>query len=220
MSQYYPQNPYYPPQQAPEGDYDEYEYEDDYYDDNIKGDSIAQRLLIFISGGCLVFICTGCCLLMIMGLWILDPGSGLLATPLPGSDLGLTFDEPAYPDEAVVNDQQVKLSILTVNRNVSLLGVTPVEGQELTVVTIELINLSDETISYSSNDFRLINSQEQAYATSPAMAAVDNPLGRGSLEPTQGIQGRLVFDLIAGETDLVLEWQGDRNAQPRYIYVE
>ncbi|MDX1520763.1 MAG: DUF4352 domain-containing protein [Anaerolineae bacterium] len=218
---YQQQNPYYPPRSVPEEEYYDYEYEDDDgYDDDPDGDSAAQRILLFISGGCLVFICIGCCLLAVMGLWILDPGSGLLATPIPGSDLGLTFEQPAFPDESVVNDQNVRLRILEVNRNVAVPGVAPVEGQELVVVTIELVNLGEQEISFSESDFILINEFQEAYSVSPMASAVDGALGRGSLAPGEGLEARLVFDLLLNEVNLVLGWEAGRDITPRYIYIE
>ena len=222
MGQYYPpQNPYYPPQQSPEGEYDDYEYEDDYYDDDeLAGDSLPQRLLIFISGGCLVFICMGCCVMTLTGLWLLDPGSSLVSTPAPGSDLGLTFEEPAYPDESVVNDEMIQLTLLEVNREVNLPNIAPVEGRELVVITIELVNLGEEEVSFNEGDFILINGFEQAYSISTAAASVDGALGRGKLAPEQGIEGRLVFDLLQGEVNLILGWEGGRDVEPRYIYIE
>ena len=223
MGQYYPpQNPYYPPQNAPEGEYDQYEYEDDYYDDdnNLSGDSMPQRLLIFISGGCLVFICMGCCLLTLTGLWVLDPGSSLVSTPIPGNDLGLSFETPAYPDESIVNDELMRLTLFEVNRNVEIPNVAPIPEQETLVLTIELVNLGEEEVSFNETEFRLINSQEQAYAISTSSGLVDGALGRGRLEPGQGIEGRLVYDLALGETNLILEWEGGHEVQPRYMYVQ
>jgi len=222
MSQYYPQqNPYYPPSQGPETDYDEYEYEDDdYYEDESGGDTVPQRLLIFITGGCLVFICMACCVLMFMGLWILDPGSALVSTPIPGSDIGLTFEEPAFPDESVVNDENVQLTILEVNRNVTVPGIPPAEGRELVVITIELVNLGSEEANFNEGDFILINEFEEAYSISPSASAVDGALGRGKLGPDEGLEGRLVFDLLAGEFNMVLGWEGGRDTTPRYIYME
>ena len=226
MSQFYPQqNPYFPPQQRPEEDYyDDYEYEDgdDYYDDDEGGrSSLYQRLLIFVSCGCLVFICMGLCVLMLMGLWVLDPGSSLVAaTPIPGSDLGLSFEAPAFPDESVVNDETVQLTLLEVNRNVVVPGMTPIEGQETIVVTIELVNLGEAGVSFNESDFLLINEFEQAYTVSSQASAVDGSLGRGTLAPQEGLEARLVFDVQAGEVNLTLGWEAGRDNTPRYIYLE
>ena len=224
MSQYYPQQgPYYPPQQGPEQEYyDDYEYDDDgYYDEELEGDSLTQRLLIFVSGGCLVFICMGCCVLMVMGLFVLDSSGGLFAaTPVPGSEIGLTYEEPAFPDESVVSDDNVQLTILDVNRNIAVPGIAPVEGRELVVITIELINLGEEEASFTDSDFILINQFEEAYTIAPAAPSVDGALGRGKLAPGEGLEGRLVFDLIAGEVNMVLGWEGGRDVTPRYIFME
>lgn len=221
MSQLYSPQGYYPPPQGPEeGEYIDYEYEEEDYDDDYAGDTIGQRLLIFLSGGCLVFVCIGCCLLAMMGVLVLDPVSALVATPIPGNDLGLTFEDPAFPDETVVNEENLQLSIVETNRNVALPEFTPVEGRELVVVTIELINLGDQEAGYSESDFILINQFEEAYTVSPAAGSVDGALGRGTLAPGEGIEGRLTFDLLAGEVNLVLGWEGGRDVGPRYIFIE
>lgn len=221
MSQFYSQQGFYPPPQGPEeGEYIDYEYEEEDYEDDYLGDSTVQRMLIFLSGGCLVFLCLGCCLLAIAGVLLLDPAGVLVATPIPGSDIGLTFEEPAFPDESVVNETNTQLSIIEVNRNVALPEITPVEGRELVVITIELVNLGDQEVDYSESDFQLINSFQEAYTVSPATGAVDGALGRGALAPGEGLEGRLTFDLLAGEVNLVLGWQGGREVKPRYIYME
>ncbi len=219
MSQYYPQQgPYFPPTRGPE-EYDDYEYDEEYVDEQ-EASSLVQRMLLFSSGGCLVFVCIGCCILSLAGLWILDPGGGLASTPPAESELGLTFDDPAFQDEAVVNEENVQLRVLEVNRNVALPNYAPVEGRELVVITIELINLGSEEISYNEGDFILINQFEEAYTVSPAASAVDGALGRGKLRPNEGIEGRLVFDVLAGEVNLILGWEGGRNVQARYIFIE
>ncbi len=221
MSQFYPGQGSYPPIQGPEVEYDDYEYydEDEYGEDEFEGDSLAQRLLIFLSGGCLVFMCMGCCVLMFTGGWLLNPLAAFESAP-EGSDLGLTFDDPAFPDESVVSDENVQLSIVSVNHNVTLPDFTPVEGRELLVITIELVNLGDEEAGYSESDFILINEFEEAYTVSPASASVDGALGRGTLAPGEGLEGRLAFDLLAGEVNLILGWEGGREAAPRYIAIE
>lgn len=221
MSQFYSQQGFYPPPQGPEeGEYIDYEYEEEDYGDDYLGDSTAQRMLIFLSGGCLVFMCIGCCLLAIVGVLLLDPVSAFVATPMSGSDIGLTFEAPAFPDESVVNEEGVQLSIIEVNRNVALPEITPVEGRELVVITIELINKGDQEVGYSESDFKLINQFQEAYTVSPAAGVVDGALGRGVLAPGEGIEARLTFDLLAGEVNLVLGWQGGREVEPRYIYME
>lgn len=223
MTQYYQSRPYLPPPRGPE-EYDDYEYyeEDNYNDDEeeLEGNPLLRWGLILLSGGCLLFACLGCCFLVGAGLWIWDPGAGLVATPLPGSDLGLTFDEPAFSDESVVNENNTQLTILEVNRNVALPDFAPTEGRELIVVTIELINLGSEEISYNESDFVLINPAQEAYQVSPATATVDGALGRGQLGPNEGLEARLVFDILAGESNLVLEWKAGREVQPRYIFIE
>jgi hypothetical protein len=228
MSRYYPQqsSSFYPPQQNPEDDdyYDdeddfEYEVEDDEdEDDSDSGDSLSRRALIFVAGGCLVLLCIGCCVLLGAGLWYLDPGSGLLApTPIPGSDLGLSFDDPAFPDETVVNDQNVELSLLDVNRNASLLDVPIVEGREIIIVTVELVNMGEEDINYSERNFLLLNRNEEGYTTTPGV--IDGALNRGTLPPGEGLEGRLVFEVIAGEPELTLAWESE-GSETRFVLLE
>lgn len=219
VSQYYPQpsGPFYPPENVPEDDYyDEadYEYEDEDYPR--AGDSLLQRLLLVGAGGCLVFLCMSCCGLLGVGLWILDPGSSLVATAIPGSDIGLSFEEPARPDESVVNEQNVKLTILEVNRNAALPDVPPAEGQELIIVTVELVNLGDEEVSFNERDFMLSNHTDYA----PIRTTIDGALGRGSLPAGTGLEGRLVFQVTADEFELTLAWDGGPDSEPRYILLE
>lgn len=219
MSQYFPpNNPYYPPQQNPEEDfyYEEYEIEEEATNGNA---SLLQQLLIFFLGGCLGFVCAGFCGLSVGVLWWLDPGGGLMSTPIPGSDIGLSYEEAAYPDESVVNEQGVQLTILDVNRPVELPTIPPVEGRETVVVTIELVNLGEEEIAFKERDFMLLSPfEEGAYLPTPD--AVEGALGRGELAPGEGLEGRLVFEILADEVDLVLTWEPGNEAEPRYIYLE
>ncbi len=222
MSQFYPQqpNPYYPPEQNPEEDYydyDEFEYDDDDNDEE-SGSNLTRILAIVLGGGCLIFLCLVCCGLVGVGLWYLDPGSSLVATTIPGSDIGLSFTEPAYPDESVVNEKGMRLTILDVNRNAALPAVVPAEGSELIIVTIELVNLGEEEADFNERDFTLLNAYEEAYQPLPGV--VDGALGRGSLPPDAGLEGRLVYEVVAGEVDLVLQWDGGPETQLRYIWLE
>ena len=221
MSQYYPQRgPMYPPEHNPEDYYydeGEYEYEE-YDDDEGSGSSLLQPLLAFFAGGCLMFLCMSFCGLFMAALWILDPGAGMSATPIPGSDIGLNFTDPAFPGEAVVNEQSMQLTILDVNRNASLETVQPVEGRELIVVTIELVNLGEADSDFNERDFLLLNAFEEAYQSTPG--AVAGALGRGTLPPGEGLEGRLVFEVVAGEIDLVMLWEPGGESQSRYLYLQ
>lgn len=219
MSQYYPQSgPYYPPENNPEEDYvydeDEYEVEED---GGRSGDSLLQRALIFLAGGCLVFLCMGCLGLVAAGLFTLDPTSLFAPTPIPGSDVGLSFKEPAAHDESVVGENKLKVTIVDVNRNAALASVAPVEGRELIIVTVELVNLGDAEAKFNERDFLLLNSFEEAYQPQ-AGNVVDGALGRGTLPAGEGLEGRLAFEVIANERDLVLTW--DDGSGARYISLE
>ena len=224
MSQFYPQqpNPYYPPQQNPEEedyyDYDDFDYDYDDDDDDESGSNLTKILAFVLGGGCLIFLCVVCCGLVGAGLWYLDPGSSLVATAIPGSDIGLSFNEPAFPDESVVNESNMKLTILEVNRNAALAAVVPTEGSELIIVTIELVNLGTEETNFNERDFTLLNANEEAYQPLPGV--VDGALGRGSLPPAAGLEGRLVYEVPAGQADLVLQWDGGADTQLRYIWLE
>ncbi|GAB4416831.1 MAG: hypothetical protein Fur0044_12330 [Anaerolineae bacterium] len=219
MSQYYPQSgPFYPPENDPEDDYiydeDDYEYEEE---GGGPGDSLLRRALIFLAGGCLVFLCMGCCGLVAAGALTLDPTTLFAPTPIPGSDLGLSFQDPALPDESVVNEKGMRLTIIDVNRNAALPTVPAVEGRELIIVTVEMVNLGEEEADFNERDFLLLNAFEEAYQPS-AGDVVDGALGRGSLPPGEGLEGRLAFEVIAGERDLVLTW--DDGGGGRYIFLE
>lgn len=219
MSQYYPQSgPFYPPENDPEDDYiydeDDYEYEEE---GGGPGDSLLRRALIFLAGGCLVFLCMGCCGLVAAGALAMDPSSLFAPTPIPGSDLGLSFQDPALPDESVVNDKNMRTTIIDVNRNAALATVPAVEGRELIIVTIEMVNLGEEEADFNERDFLLLNAFEEAYQPL-AGDVVDGALGRGSLPPGEGLEGRLAFEVIAGERDLVLTW--DDGGGGRYIFLE
>lgn len=219
MSQYYPQSgPYYPPENNPEEDYvydeDEYEIEED---GGRSGDSLLQRALIFLAGGCLVFVCLGCFGLVAAGLFTVDPTSLFAPTPIPGSDVGLSFEEPAAPDESVVSETKLKMTIIDVNRNAALPSVPLIEGRELIIITVELANLGEEEARFNERDFLLLNSFEEAYQPQ-AGNVVDGALGRGTLPPGEGLEGRLAFEVIAGESNLVLTW--DDGSGARYIFLE
>ncbi len=222
MSQYYPpRSPYYPPESNPEEDYiydeGEFEYEDE--GEGGRGDTLLQRSLIFLGGGCVIFLCLACCGFFAASLYALDASSLLAPALVPGSDIGLSFDNPAYPDESVVNDQQTRLSLLEVNRNGALDTVPPVEGRELIIVTVELTNLpnAEGEVNFNERDFLLLNASNAAY---PPLTGdvIDGALGRGTLPPGEGLEGRLVFEVIADERDLVLAWEGEGGS--RYIYLE
>ncbi len=220
MSQYYPQpGPFYPPENNPEDEYiydeDDYEYEED---DGGSGSSWLRPVLIFLGGGCLLFLCLVCCILAAGGIWAADPATLFAPTPIPGSDLGLSFDEPALPDESVVTEKSLRLSLIDVNRNAALGTVPAVEGRELIIVTVELVNLGDTEADFNERDFLLLNSFEEAYQPLAGADVLDGALGRGTLPPGEGLEGRLAFEVITGERDLVLTW--DDGSSGRYIFLE
>lgn len=222
MSQYFPQQgPMYPPEQDPDGDYyyedGEYEYEDA-DDERRSGNFSLQTVLAFVVGGCLMFLCMSFCGLLLATGWTLDLGAGLAGpAPVPGSDIGLFFDDPAFPDERVVNEQNLRLSILEVNRNAALEAIPAAEGREVVIVTIELVNLGLEEAPFNERDFMLLNGFEEAYE--PKLGAITGSLGRGALTAGEGLEGRLVFEVRQDESDLRVWWQ-TREAEPRYIYLE
>ncbi|RME99593.1 MAG: DUF4352 domain-containing protein [Chloroflexi bacterium] len=220
MSQYYPQQgpAYPPPQHNPESDYyydDDYEYEE--YDDS-SGNSTMRLGLSFLAGGCLAALCIGLCVLAVGVLWVADPSLGISEpTPIPGSNIGLSFDDPAFSTESVVNDKNVKLTILEVNRNAVVEAIPQVEGREVLIVTIELVNLGKENTNFNERDFQLLNQFQDAYE--PALGAIAGALGRGTLPPNEGLEGRLVYEVTSGEVDLRLFWQAPDSA-PRFIYLQ
>jgi hypothetical protein len=219
MSQFYPQNPQspYPPQGPPEeyyyeDDYDEYEYEDN---EQAGSNNMVRYALFFAGGGCLVFLCMACCLLGAAGLWAIE--SSLAATPIPGSDAGLLFDTAAYLNEPVVNDQGVRMTALRVDRNASLPTVPQVEGREVIIVTLELENLNpDQDAEYSASDFILLNDYQEAYIPVAGEEIIDGALDRGTLGPDERLQGRLVFEVLADESLLVLAWE-PRDSASRFV---
>ena len=81
-----------------------------------------------------------------------------------------------------------------------------------------MVNLGEEAATFNERDFVLLNAVEEAYL--PTVGAVDGALGRGSLPPGEGLEGRLVFETIANEFDLVLLWEPGGVAQPRYLWLE
>jgi len=220
MSQYYPQQgPSYPPEYGPEYDYyDEGDF--DYYDDDEDegpDSSLLQSAVAFFAGGCLVFLCMSLCGLVLVAGLFLDSGTGLSETPIPGNDIGLTFEEPANPGEAVVNEQKMQVTILEVNRNAAIEAIPQADGREVIIITVEVVNVGEEDGSFNERDFMLLNSFEEAYA--PSLGAVDGSLGRGTLPPGEGLEGRLVYEVIADEVDLRLLWE-PRDSAPRYIFLE
>ncbi len=218
MSQYYSQpKPYYPPPPSnPESnDYQDYEYEDSEEGESSGGDSCMTRGLIFSAGGCLTFLFMSFCGLLGIGLWILDPGSALFATPIPGSDIGTTFEKPARSSESVVNEQSVRLTIIGVNRNAESNTIAKTDGTEIIVVTIQLENLGTKEADYDDErNFRILNQTDGYYNLTSG--AIDGALEVGKLAVAEGKEGRLVFSVVANEQDLVLEWDAG-TGKPRYI---
>jgi hypothetical protein len=222
MSSYYPpRSPYYPPERNPEEEiYDEEDFEFEEDEGGRSGDSWFQRILIFLAGGCLVFFCLGCCGVLAAGAYSMDLTSLLSPTPIPGSDIGLSFNEPAYPDEAVVNEKQVRLKLLEVARNAALPTVPAVEGRELIILTVELTNLGTVEADFDEKNFLLLNSSEGAYQPTTGTDIIEGALGRGTLPPGEGLEGRMVFEVLTGEQGLVLNWDGGEGTQPRFIAIE
>lgn len=219
MGQYYPQQgPLYPPEHNPEGGYyDEGVYEYDEVDAGRPNRSWLQTALAFVAGGCAALLCTSFCVAAFTGLWFLD--SGVMAgTPAPGSDIGLSFDAPAFPDESVVNDQNLQLTLLEVNRNAALDTIAAAENTELIIVTVELVNLGEEEVEFNERDFILVNSFEEEFPAT--VGAIEGALGRGSLPPNEGLEGRLVFETPTGEANWQLLWSPGRDSEPRYLYLE
>ncbi len=225
MSQYYPQQgPGYPPPpppqlppQTPEEYYEEGDYE--YEEIEETGFTTTQMAMAFFGGGCLVFVCVSICALVLAVLWVIDPGAegSSDVTSLPGSDIGLSFTDPAYPNESVVNDQGIQLTILDVNRNASVEAIPTVEGRETIIVTVELVNMGENDSEFSERDFLLLNAYEEAYAATPG--AIAGALGRGTLPPNEGLEGRLVYETTAGEIDLQLLWEVPESTA-RYIWLQ
>ncbi len=226
MSQYYrqPPSPFRPPEQNPEEDYyeeAEYEYEvedeDGYYPGS--GDSLLLRAGIFAGGCLLAFVVSGCCLFFVGGLWMVL-GTSEDETAIPGSDLGLSFEDPAYfgNGESVVSENNVTVKVREVNPNADVPSIPPVEGREIVVLTVEIVNRSTEEIEFNEGDFLILNQTQQAYeATS---GAIDGALGRGFLPPGDGLEGRLVFEVRANEFQLTLQWEDGPGAEKRYILLQ
>jgi hypothetical protein len=131
------------------------------------------------------------------------------------------MDDPALPGDPVVNGQNLQLIVNDVNRNAALDTVPPAENTEIIIVTVELTNLGDEDFRLNEErDFRLVNSAEDEYA--PTVGAIDGGLERdGSLlKASEGIQGRLVFEVPSDGTDWVLVWTPGRDSESRYLYLE
>jgi hypothetical protein len=218
MGQYYPQQgPLYPPEHGPEsGYYDDAVYEYDETNGGRSNRSLLQTVAAFLAGGCAALLCASACLGIFAGLWVLDP-TLVEGTPPPGSDIGLSFDEAALPGEQVVNDQNLQLTILEVNRNASLENIPPTEGAEVIIVTIELVNVGEEEVDYNERDFSLLNSFEEEFPAT--IGAIEGSLGRGTLPSNEGLEGRLVFEAPANEPDWQLYW-APADSEPRYLYLE
>jgi hypothetical protein len=220
MSQYYAQPPY-PPEQPPEAgdEYDEYEYEERQTGNGSESSTI-KYALAFLGGGCLVFLCMCCCLVAATGMWSL---SGVLSpTPIPGSDKALSLDDPAGPKEAVVNEQNVRLTVREVSRNVTLPTVPPVQGREVVVITIPLENRGQTEVNYKLDDFSLLNRNEEEYVAMAGSNLTEGALKtKGKLAAEESLEARLVFEVLAGEPDLTLVWKSEQeNGQSRFIALQ
>ena len=85
------------------------------------------------------------------------------------------------------------------------------------IVTIVLVNRGEEAVFFSERDFLLLNNNQVAYA--PVVGAIAGALGGGTLPPNEGLEGRLVFQIIAGEQNHRLQWDPP-DSSPRYLYLE
>ncbi|MDM8519254.1 DUF4352 domain-containing protein [Anaerolineales bacterium HSG6] len=223
MSQYYPpQQPppqpgHYPPPRNPESGYED-EYDDYEYEDEGGGGSAMPFVFGCFSGGCLIVLGLAVCLFLLVGLWVLDPGADMFATTYPGDDIGLTFDDPARSNEAIVSEQGLRLSVIDVNRNAASNTIPEVDGAEIIIITVELENLSAEDVNYDDErEFKLLNQTDGFY--DPQVGAIEGALGFGTVPVETGTQGRLVFQVLTDETGLVLEWQPPEGTA-KYIEVE
>ncbi len=216
---YPPPPPPPPPARNPESEYydnGDYEYEES---NGSSSSPFTNPLVTFFAGGCLVFVCISFCALLVAALWIADSSLGLTGgTPIPGSDIGLTFEDPAFATESVVNDDGLKLTIKDVNRNASVEKIPPVQGREVIIVTVELLNAGTKDVTYDERNFKLLNASQAAYQ--PAVDAIAGALGHGSLPANEGLEGRLVFETVANEADLRLLMEPGKEGKPRYIYLQ
>jgi hypothetical protein len=218
MSQFYPQSGY-PPEQPHEDYYEDYSYEEDEFGDEAAGGP-GQKILLIAGIGCLIFACIACFCLLVVFIWSQNPGADVLNTPVPGSNVGLSPDNPARPDAAVVNEEGLRLSLRDVNRNAAALsGIPAAEGREIIIITVQLENLNEppSDIEYSDRSFSLLNLADEVYIRKPD--AIDGALGRGFLASGEGTQGRLVFEVLDGERDLILIWESPESTA-RYISLE
>jgi hypothetical protein len=220
LSQYYAQPPY--PQLPPEAgdEYDEYEEYEENQAGNGSGNSTIKYALAFLGGGCLVFLCLCCCLVAFTGLWTVS--DMLSPTPIPGSDIGISFDDPAGPRDDVINEQNVRLSVREISRNVTLPTVPPVQGREVVVVTIEIENRSQAEVSYKLDDFSLLNRNEEEYVAMAGSNLIEGALKtKGKLDAEESLDARLVFEILAGEPELTLVWiSGEEGNQTRFIALQ
>lgn len=217
------QTGYYPPPPNPEsGYYDNEAYEDyevEYEEPASSGSSVMPFVLGCGVGGCTTLLALGLCAIMLMGLWVLDPGSELFAPSYPGDDIGLTLNDPARPSQEVVNEQGIRLNIVDVNRNAQSNTIPQTEGVEIIVLTVELENLSNDEVAYDDErHFNLLNQTDGFYEPTPG--AIDGALGIGNLDAGDGTQGRLVFQILADEQGLILEWDMGEPSTPRYIELQ
>ncbi|MDM8519417.1 serine/threonine-protein kinase [Anaerolineales bacterium HSG6] len=126
--------------------------------------------------------------------------------------------QPVRVTESIVNEKGMRLSIIDVNRNAASNTIPQVEGAEIIVITIELENLSAENINYDDErEFKLLNQSDGFYDLQGG--AIEGALGFGTLPVETGTQGRLVFQVLADETALVLEWQ-QADTATKHIEIE
>jgi hypothetical protein len=126
---------------------------------------------------------------------------GTSTSPAPEEKTEYAVNEPATVDQRTV-------TVTNVHRNYSTGNpyLTPESGKEFVVVTVEITNNSQETLSYNTFDFKMQDSNGVQQSES-LTALSDGKLNSGSLAPGGKVTGKLAYEVPSGDKGLKLLFQ-------------
>lgn len=116
-----------------------------------------------------------------------------------------TIDESkTYEIGAVVNFAGTQLTVVDVEKSQGVKFDHPSIGNEFVILTVELVNNSDDSLDYYPNDFKLQNSQGQLFDIDSTSINVDTALHAGKLNSGSKIKRTLAFEIPRDDLALKL----------------
>lgn len=145
-------------------------------------------------------------------------------TPTP-QPMGLSRLSPAAMGEPVVADNDIELTVLGLERDAwptiyeaNMFNPAPEEGMEYVIVTIQARNLGDsaKTVRVGGLDFRMVGARGTIYDRRMVMlgSELDVELFGGGIA-----EGRIPFQVVQGEKELVLIYDSGLDTKARYLCV-